>query len=57
MLEAIATLSGSPSLRREMGEKGYQAFRRMWDPTAHMRLYFEFIRNAAIKKLGRVPWE
>jgi hypothetical protein len=40
-----------------MGEKGYDAFRRMWDRPAHMRLYFDFIRNAAIRKLGRVPWK
>ena len=57
LLEAIATVSTQPSLRAEMGERGYQAFRRMWDRPAHMRLYFEFIRNAALKKLGRVPWE
>jgi glycosyltransferase involved in cell wall biosynthesis len=57
LLEAIATVSAQPSLRAEMGERGYQAFRRMWDRPAHMRLYFEFIRNAALKKLGRVPWD
>jgi glycosyltransferase involved in cell wall biosynthesis len=57
MLEAVAALSGQPALRREMGEKGYDAFRRMWDRPAHMRLYFDFIRNAAIRKLGRVPWK
>lgn len=56
MLQAIATLSDSPVKRREMGEKGYAAFRRMWDREAHMRLYFEFIRKAALRKLGRVPW-
>jgi len=57
MLEAIAKLNGSPGLRQEMGERGYEAFRRLWDRPAHMRLYFEYIRNAAMKKLGRVPWE
>jgi hypothetical protein len=29
----------------------------MWDREAHMKLYFEFIRNAALRKLGLVPWE
>jgi glycosyltransferase involved in cell wall biosynthesis len=57
MLEAIAKLNGSPALRQEMGERGYEAFRRLWDRPAHMRLYFEYIRNAAMKKMGRVPWE
>jgi glycosyltransferase involved in cell wall biosynthesis len=57
MLDAVAKLSGSTGLRQEMGQNGYQAFRRMWDRPAHMHLYFEFIRNAALKKLGRVPWE
>ena len=57
MLNAIAEVSGSPERRRAMGESGYEAFRRLWDRPAHMRLYFEFIRNTALKKLGRVPWE
>ncbi len=57
MLQAIACLSDSPAIRREKGENGYQAFRRMWDRPEHLRLYFDYIRNAAIKKLGRVPWE
>ena len=56
MLQAIAALSSSRDLRCEMGEKGYQAFRGTWDRPAHMRLYFEFICNAALRKLGRVPW-
>ena len=54
---SAAPVRAQPSLRAEMGERGYQAFRRMWDRPAHMRLYFDFIRNAALKKLGRVPWE
>jgi len=57
LLKAIATVSASAEKRRDMGENGYAAFRRMWDRPAHMRLYFDFIRNAALKKLGRVPWE
>jgi glycosyltransferase involved in cell wall biosynthesis len=57
MLEAIATLGNAPTTRGEMGERGYEAFRRLWDRPAHMRLYFEFISNTAMRKLGRVPWK
>jgi glycosyltransferase involved in cell wall biosynthesis len=57
LLDAIRKLSGSQGLRRQFGENGYRAFRRMWDREAHMKLYFEFIRNAALRKLGLVPWE
>jgi hypothetical protein len=44
-------------LREEMGSRGYEAFRRLWDRPAHFQLYFKYIRKAAVKKLGRVPWE
>jgi glycosyltransferase involved in cell wall biosynthesis len=57
LLDAIHKLSGSPGLRRQFGENGYRAFRRMWDREAHMKLYFDFLRNAALRKLGCVPWE
>jgi glycosyltransferase involved in cell wall biosynthesis len=57
LLEAIYGIAASPSLRDELGEKGYQAFTRWWTKEAHLELYFDFLRNAAIKKFGQVPWE
>lgn len=57
LLEAVGELTGSPALRSELGEKGYQAFVRSWSTEAHLELYFDYLRRAAIKKFGHTPWE
>lgn len=57
LLSAIRRIATSPALRSELGEKGYQAFVRWWCREAHMELYFDFLRKAAIKKFGHVPWD
>ncbi len=54
---AMKSLAGRPDLRRELGEKGYDAFCRLWSPEPHLTLYSRFIREAARRKFGRVPWE
>jgi glycosyltransferase involved in cell wall biosynthesis len=44
--ELLATLAGiadSPALRSDLGEKGYQAFLRLWCREAHLKQYFELI--------------
>jgi glycosyltransferase involved in cell wall biosynthesis len=51
-IQRIATL---PELRAELGEKGYRAFVRWWSREAHLELYFDFLRKAAIKKFGHIP--
>lgn len=56
LLDAIQRLAASSALREELGEKGYEAFVRWWSKEAHMNLYFGFIRRAAEKKFGAVPW-
>ncbi len=55
--DAIRRLAGSPALRAELGEQGYRSFLRRWSREAHMELYFELLRETAIRKRGSVPWE
>jgi glycosyltransferase involved in cell wall biosynthesis len=57
LLDALHRVASSPDLRTELGEKGYQAFIRSWSREAHLKWYFNFLRNAALRKFGRVPWE
>ena len=44
---AMTELATRPELRREMGEKGYQAFCRYWSAEPHLELYYRYIREAA----------
>ena len=57
LLDAIGQIAASSKLRCELGEKGYQAFMKSWSTKAHLELYFDYLRNAAIKKFGCAPWE
>ena len=47
---AMSSLAGQPGLRRELGEKGYDAFCRLWSAEPHLEIYFRFIREAAERK-------
>jgi glycosyltransferase involved in cell wall biosynthesis len=57
LLDAIRRIAQSPEVRHELGEKGYRAFIQWWSREAHLRLYFDFLRGAALRKFGCVPWE
>jgi glycosyltransferase involved in cell wall biosynthesis len=57
LLVAMQRIAAQPALRNDLGGKGYSAFVRWWSKEAHLELYFDFLRNAAIKKFGHVPWE
>jgi glycosyltransferase involved in cell wall biosynthesis len=57
LIQAMQTISDSPALRFELGRKGYAAFERLWSKEAHMQLYFDYLRRAAIRRHGGVPWE
>lgn len=57
LLAAISQLAGSPGLRSELGEKGYQSFLRWWSKEAHLELYFDYLQRSAIKKFGSIPWQ
>ena len=54
---AIERIAGSPAERAKLGECGYQAFLRWWSRDAHLVMYFDVLRQAAIKRFGAVPWE
>jgi glycosyltransferase involved in cell wall biosynthesis len=56
LLKAIEMLLASPGLRAELGERGYQAFRRNWTCEAHLKGYFEIIEETAVRKFGALPW-
>lgn len=57
LLTGIRRLAASPTLRQELGEQGYRTFIQRWTREAHLELYFDFLRKAALKKYGTVPWE
>jgi glycosyltransferase involved in cell wall biosynthesis len=51
--EALEVLRASPERRRELGERGHDAFVRLWTPEPHLRQYFGLIERIAADK-GRV---
>ena len=57
LLASIHALVADRHLRQELGEKGYESFVRWWSREAHLKLYFQLLRDAAVEKLGQVPWE
>jgi glycosyltransferase involved in cell wall biosynthesis len=57
LLEAIRQLASSPSLNKNLGEKGYQAFLRYWTKEAHLKLYFDYLEEIALQKYGLIPWK
>ena len=56
LLTAMRRIADSPSLRAELGEKGYRAFIQWWCKEAHLELYFGFLHDLALGKFGRIPW-
>jgi glycosyltransferase involved in cell wall biosynthesis len=56
LLSALRRIAGSPGLRAELGQKGYDAFIRSWSREAHLGMYFEYLEQAARKRFGHVPW-
>jgi glycosyltransferase involved in cell wall biosynthesis len=57
LLTAISQLADSPSLRTELGKKGYNAFVQNWSKEAHLILYFNFLEKLADSKWGYIPWK
>lgn len=57
LLQAIRKIAAIPGLRRELGEKGYTTFVKMWSREAHLKLYFDFLNKTALEKFGYIPWE
>jgi glycosyltransferase involved in cell wall biosynthesis len=57
LLRAIRQIAETPALRQELGERGYEAFVRWWTREAHLELYFDYLKKAAVAKFGYLPWE
>ncbi len=57
LLAAISRLSTSPSLRQQLGERGYRMFEQRWSQPAHLAMYFAMLRETAMRKYGFIPWE
>lgn len=53
LLTAIERLGDSPELRIELAERGYEAFVRLWSREAHLKRYFDLIRDVSLEKFGR----
>ena len=56
LLHALHAIAGSPLLRNQLGQNGYDAFARCWTREAHLQLYFDMLNRIAEEKFGRVPW-
>jgi glycosyltransferase involved in cell wall biosynthesis len=46
LVQAMDRLSADPDLRRELGERGYEAWQRLWSEEAHLERYFAAIDEA-----------
>jgi glycosyltransferase involved in cell wall biosynthesis len=57
LLTAMERLRGDAQLRRQMGERGYQAYGGKWTEDVHLEAYFRVLEETARRKLGFVPWE
>ena len=57
LIAAINLLGSNPTLRMELGERGYNHFLARCSREAHLDQYMDVLREAAQRKLGRVPWE
>jgi glycosyltransferase involved in cell wall biosynthesis len=57
LVQAMEQIRTHPALRAEMGERGYQTYLRRWNEEAHLEMYLNLVRETALKKHGRVPWE
>jgi glycosyltransferase involved in cell wall biosynthesis len=55
LLCALNQISGSPALRAELGERGYDAFTERWCREAHLKQYFDFLHEAGRRKFGGWP--
>ncbi len=54
LLDAMESLRSNPSLRAELGERGYDAYRERWSPEPHLSAYFELIEEATDRRAVRV---
>jgi glycosyltransferase involved in cell wall biosynthesis len=56
LLDAMGRIAGSPQLRAELGQRGYDAFLKWWSREAHLTSYFEHLNRIGREKFGKAPW-
>ncbi|RPJ59383.1 MAG: glycosyltransferase family 1 protein [Acidobacteria bacterium] len=56
LLQALNSILTKPSLRSQLGERGYRAFLQNWTREAHFTLYFNYLEDIALRRYGHVPW-
>jgi glycosyltransferase involved in cell wall biosynthesis len=50
LVKAMRRLATNPTLRKELGIKGYQAYLKYWSEDSHIRQYFDFIAKTGLRK-------
>lgn|ERR1700733_4846331 len=56
LLAQMDRIANSPELRAGLGQRGYDAFLRLWCTDAHLHGYFEYLRCAADRRFGAGGW-
>ena len=57
LLAAATKLARDSSLRNELGAKGFRMVTGQWSKAAHLESYFALLREAALRKFKRIPWD
>jgi glycosyltransferase involved in cell wall biosynthesis len=57
LLASVERLARNFCLRTELGENGFKIVTNRWSKEAHLKAYFELIRETSLRKFGRIPWE
>jgi glycosyltransferase involved in cell wall biosynthesis len=57
LVDAVARLRDDAGQRARMSERAMAAFRARWSQEAHLRAYYQLMRDAAATAFGRVPWD
>jgi glycosyltransferase involved in cell wall biosynthesis len=55
LTDALARLERDVDLRNELGQNGFDAYRRLWSEESHLRRYFEILECAAAARRARQP--
>jgi glycosyltransferase involved in cell wall biosynthesis len=56
LLAQMDRIADSPELRASLGQRGYDAFLRLWCTEAHIRRYFDYLVSAADRRFGAGEW-
>lgn len=57
LIKAMESLIANPALCKELGEKGYQAYKKYWTEESHLEKYFNLIYKIAGNKKKKIKVE